>query len=257
MASPTVLNVSSAKYASSPCPNFATSRRFWRAHARAPCAASIHGHVLHNVAARRGRDSGVSVGSKSCFGLSACSTRGGRDVTVKATAGLTQKQIEFYHSEGEKAGRLERLGSPRVLYHSSAVEFRVVVSSGTRYLVIEDFATKEECKELRERAEEIIDEFDPKTVSIFSTTDQVSVVCLTSTFALSVMPGVGNRYSANNVSCFFEEKAFDDKRNLKQAKSKSINKIGHVRHERNQRGVQFRRGMHVLNLPSIYYQAVQ
>ena len=59
--------------------------------------------------------------------------------------------------------------------------------------MIEDFATKEECKELRERAEEIIDEFDPKTVSIFSTTDQVSVVCLTSTFALSVMPGVGNR----------------------------------------------------------------
>jgi hypothetical protein len=33
--------------------------------------------------------------------------------------------------------------------------------------------------------------------------------------------------SANNVSCFFEEKAFDEEKKLRQAKSKSINKIGH------------------------------
>jgi phytanoyl-CoA hydroxylase len=41
--------------------------------------------------------------------------------------------------------------------------------------VIEDFASQEECAGLRERAEEIIQEFDPKTLPVFSTKDQASV----------------------------------------------------------------------------------
>ena len=117
--------------------------------------------------------------------------------------------------------------------------------------MIEDFASKAECSELRERAEQIIDDFDPKTVSIFSTKDQVSVSQLSCPSNLACAPcmyhlaNVKPMYSyessrkqdsttdnyfldsANNVSCFFEEKAFDEDGNLKQAKSKSINKIGH------------------------------
>eukprot|EP00242_Pyramimonas_sp_CCMP2087_P016832 CAMPEP_0198212248 /NCGR_PEP_ID=MMETSP1445-20131203/25607_1 /TAXON_ID=36898 /ORGANISM="Pyramimonas sp., Strain CCMP2087" /LENGTH=296 /DNA_ID=CAMNT_0043886657 /DNA_START=350 /DNA_END=1240 /DNA_ORIENTATION=+ len=102
-------------------------------------------------------------------------------------AGLTEEQVEFYHSEG--------------------------------YLVIEDFASQEECAGLRKRAEEIIQEFDPTTLPIFSTKDQGAT---TDNYFLD---------SANNVSCFFEEKAFDEEKKLRQAKSKSINKIGHAMHD--------------------------
>jgi phytanoyl-CoA hydroxylase len=36
--------------------------------------------------------------------------------------------------------------------------------------------------------------------------------------------------SAGNISYFFEEKAFDDKGELRQSKALSINKIGHGEH---------------------------
>mmetsp|Transcript_29697 Transcript_29697/g.64845 ORF Transcript_29697/g.64845 Transcript_29697/m.64845 type:complete len:389 (-) Transcript_29697:234-1400(-) len=185
MASTTVLNViRPSMYASSPSPySNAPSRGCRHVQLLTPRAASLRGHTSHSVAsrARRERAKNGPVGRS----VRARGTRGHRE--VKATASLTQDQIDFYHSEG--------------------------------YLVIEDFATKEECSQLRERAEEIIDDFDPKTVSIFSTTDQESTA---DNYFLD---------SANNVSCFFEEKAFDDDRNLKQAKSKSINKIGHAMHD--------------------------
>ena len=37
--------------------------------------------------------------------------------------------------------------------------------------------------------------------------------------------------SASNVSCFFEENAFDEAGQLRQAKALSINKIGHALHD--------------------------
>jgi len=87
------------------------------------------------------------------------------------------------------------------------------------YLVIEGYASSEECERLRERAGHIVSEFDPATVSIFSTTDQANK---SDEYFLN---------SATDVSCFFEEKAFDTNGNLQREKSVSINKIGHAMHD--------------------------
>ncbi len=43
------------------------------------------------------------------------------------------------------------------------------------YLVLNDFASPEELTALKQRAEAIVQDFDPSTVSIFSTRKQVAV----------------------------------------------------------------------------------
>ena len=73
---------------------------------------------------------------------------------------------------------------------------------------------------IRERAAAIVDAFDPATRSIFTTRDQAMAT---------------DRYfldSADQVCCFFEEDAFDEQGQLRQAKALSINKIGHALHDR-------------------------
>lgn len=87
------------------------------------------------------------------------------------------------------------------------------------YLAIPNFATPQECDDLKRRANEIVDDFDPDTVSIFSTTRQEE---LTDRYFMD---------SASNVSCFFEEGAFDDAGTLRRPKALSINKIGHALHD--------------------------
>lgn len=101
--------------------------------------------------------------------------------------GLTPNQISFFQSEG--------------------------------YLVIEDFASKDECKALMHRMEELVDGFDPSHITIFST--KTSKHSEDDYFS----------ESANNISFFFEEKAFDDEGKLKQPKALSINKVGHALHD--------------------------
>ena len=114
--------------------------------------------------------------------------------------------------------------------------------------MIEGFASPEEVKELRQRAEELVGSFNPDEVTVFSTKAQASAFafaqpCLIrQSLTMSKHNGrllhLGgaqvfntNRYfldSANTVSFFFEEKAFkDDGQTLQQAKALSINKIGH------------------------------
>ena len=88
------------------------------------------------------------------------------------------------------------------------------------FLVIENFADEAECDELRARAEELVQGFDPKEiVSIFSTHEQSR---LTDEYFLT---------SGDKIRFFFEENAFNSDGTLKYEKEKSINKIGHALHD--------------------------
>jgi phytanoyl-CoA hydroxylase len=87
------------------------------------------------------------------------------------------------------------------------------------FLVIEGFVSDEECEELRERAEELVQGFDPREVSIFTTHEQSRV---TDDYFLT---------SGDKIRFFFEENAFNADGTLKYKKEKSINKIGHALHD--------------------------
>jgi phytanoyl-CoA hydroxylase len=87
------------------------------------------------------------------------------------------------------------------------------------YLVIESFASFKEIDSMMSRMNHLLDEFDCSTSSIFSTKNQ--------------QKRTDNYFyeSAENISFFFEEKAFGDDGNLRQPKQLSINKVGHALHE--------------------------
>ena len=88
------------------------------------------------------------------------------------------------------------------------------------FLVLEGFADEETCDRLRARAEQLVQEFDPKeVVSIFSTHEQNR---LTDEYFLT---------SGDKIRFFFEEHAFNPDGTLKYEKEKSINKIGHALHD--------------------------
>ena len=90
------------------------------------------------------------------------------------------------------------------------------------FLVLEDFVDTGTCSRLIDRANRLVEEFDPGAegvASIFSTTEQTRT---------------SDRYfleSGDRVSFFFEEEAFDERGELRQAKELSINKIGHALHD--------------------------
>ncbi|GMH01985.1 hypothetical protein Nepgr_003824 [Nepenthes gracilis] len=87
------------------------------------------------------------------------------------------------------------------------------------FFVIESFASPEEIESMRNRMDQLLDEFDCSTSVIFSTKDHSHAK--------------DNYFydSAENISFFFEEKAFDVEGKLKQPKKLSINKVGHALHE--------------------------
>ena len=88
------------------------------------------------------------------------------------------------------------------------------------FLAIDGFADAAECDELRARAAEMVNEFDPaEIVSIFSTHEQNRT---TDDYFLT---------SGDKVRFFFEENAFNADGTLKYEKEKSINKIGHALHD--------------------------
>jgi phytanoyl-CoA hydroxylase len=90
----------------------------------------------------------------------------------------------------------------------------------TGVLILRDFVSEEACSGLRQRALEMVDEFDPASVStIFSTrTDEHQ--------ADEYFAGSGDK-----IRFFLENNAFDESGQLRQAKEDCLNKIGHAMHD--------------------------
>jgi phytanoyl-CoA hydroxylase len=87
------------------------------------------------------------------------------------------------------------------------------------FLVVPDAVSIDRCLELRQRAVQIVDDFDASTVSIFSTNEQDRT---SDEYFLA---------SGDKISCFFEEGAFRMDGSLLQPKDRSINKLGHAMHD--------------------------
>ena len=88
------------------------------------------------------------------------------------------------------------------------------------FLVVEGFASRDACAALRQRAVDIVEQWEPTAERTVFTTDQ--------------QERTSNREfldSAGSVWCFFEADAFDESGELAQDKSLSINKIGHAMHD--------------------------
>jgi phytanoyl-CoA hydroxylase len=88
------------------------------------------------------------------------------------------------------------------------------------FLVLPGFVPESTCDALVARACALVDAFEPRTVSIFTTHEQTRT---SDDYFLE---------SGNDVRFFFEEEAFLPDGSLRQAKATSINKIGHALHDR-------------------------
>ncbi len=87
-------------------------------------------------------------------------------------------------------------------------------------ILLRDFVSDKACKALRQRALELVDDFDPEAVrSVFSTTRQTQ---LDDTYFIE---------SGDKIRFFLEEDAFDESGQLRQSKEDSLNKMGHAMHD--------------------------
>jgi phytanoyl-CoA hydroxylase len=87
-------------------------------------------------------------------------------------------------------------------------------------IVLKGFVAKDECARLRQRALELVDEFDPSEVrSVFSTTKQTQ---LDDSYFID---------SGDKIRFFLEDDAFDEEGELRQEKEHSLNKMGHAMHD--------------------------
>src|SRR5689334_5219863 len=104
--------------------------------------------------------------------------------------------------------------------NSFLVASQLVAYESDGFLVIESFVPREECERLKQRAEELVAEFDPQgVISIFTTKEQTRA---SDDYFLE---------SGDKMRFFFEEEAFAPDGSLRQSKERSINKIGHALHD--------------------------
>lgn len=87
------------------------------------------------------------------------------------------------------------------------------------FLVVKGFADPAVCDRLVQRSYELIDAFDPTTVSVFTTDEQTRT---TDDYFLG---------SGDTIRCFFEAEALDRDGRLAVPKRRAINKIGHALHD--------------------------
>lgn len=105
------------------------------------------------------------------------------------------------------------------------------------FLVLADFVAEDDCERLRNRAEQLVNDFNPAdAISIFSTHEQSRQ---TDAYFLE---------SGDKIRFFFEENAFIQNGSLRQSKEKSINKIGHALHDLDQVFAQFSRSPKIRQL---------
>ena len=87
-------------------------------------------------------------------------------------------------------------------------------------LILRNFVSREACDALRQRMQEMVDDFDPDEVrTVFSTTSdshQADDYFIT---------------SGDKIRFFLEAGAFDNAGNLRQQKADSLNKVGHAMHD--------------------------
>ncbi|HEX7772295.1 MAG TPA: phytanoyl-CoA dioxygenase family protein [Pyrinomonadaceae bacterium] len=99
-------------------------------------------------------------------------------------------------------------------------EQQIAQYNDTGFVVLEHFASVSDCDSLRERAKELVQDFDPaEVVSIFTTREQNRIA---DEYFLT---------SGDKIRFFFEENAFNEDGTLRYEKEKSINKIGHALHD--------------------------
>jgi len=87
------------------------------------------------------------------------------------------------------------------------------------FLVVESFFDDATCDALIERAGQIVRDFRPDTISIFTTHEQTR---RSDAYFLD---------SGDQIRCFFEEDAFDEHGALRRPIEQAINKIGHALHD--------------------------
>ncbi len=87
------------------------------------------------------------------------------------------------------------------------------------FLVVKGFADPAACDRLVARSYDLIDEFDPATVSVFTTDEQTRT---TDDYFLG---------SGDTIRCFFEAEALGLDGKLAVPKPRAINKIGHALHD--------------------------
>ena len=109
----------------------------------------------------------------------------------------------------------------RYQWHGQPTSEMVQSYQDEGYLLVENFASPQECDALLARTKHLIDDFDPQAHRVIFSADGQSHAA-TDYFMKS----------ASNISFFFEKGAMDDDGNMQKDKHLAVNKVGHALHDK-------------------------